>query len=183
MKHFHRLMTNIDGSWATSQLAAHPELWNQHPERTSIPGSPHAASSDIWLRFRDPTELHEPADYGAPHFAVWYPAWHLLPGLHPIVFDVARAVEATYIGGCLITRIPAGAAILPHVDRGWHPESLPAKAYIILKANDGCVNWCEDEAVVMKTGTAWRFRNDLVHSVQNNGDSERIAVILTMRTS
>ena len=167
---------------ALEQLKAHPELWGQHPERINAPNSPHAQSSDIWLRFRPKAELREPADDGAPHFAEFWPAWHALPGLHSITFDVMRAVEATYLGGCLMTRIPAGAEILPHVDRGWHPTWNDTKVYVILRANDRCLNYCGGEECVMKPAEAWTFRNDITHSVLNGGDTERIAVILTMRT-
>ncbi len=182
MKHFRRIFSGIDVAPAVAQLDAHPELWGAHPERVQAPNSPHAQSQDIWLRFRDPAELHEPADYAAPHFAVFYPAWHALPALHPIAFDVMRAMEAVYLGGCLITKIPAGASILPHVDEGWHPAFNQTKVYAILRANDRCINRCLDESLVMRAGEAWQFRNDVEHSVENRGTTERIALILTMRT-
>lgn len=165
---------------ALAQLDAHPELWGQHPERIDAPNSPHAQSQDIWLRFRPETELHQPADYGAPHFAEFYPAWWLLPGLHRLAFEVMCAMQATYLGGCLLTRIPAGKAILPHVDTGWHPTWNETKCYVILKANKGCINHCLDETVVMQAGDCWQFRNDVEHSVWNRGDTDRIAMILTM---
>jgi hypothetical protein len=182
MKHFRRIFSGLDVAPALAQLDAHPELWGEHPERIKAPNSPHAQSQDVWLRFRPEAELHEPADYGAPHFAVFWPAWWLLPGLHAITYDVMRAVEATYLGGCLITRIPAGKQILPHVDKGWHPAWNDTKAYVILAANPGCVNRCGEEDVVMREGEAWIFRNDILHSVQNWGSTDRIALILTMKT-
>ncbi len=182
MRHFRLIDEGLPVADVLEQIDRHPDLWGRHPERIVVPGSPHAQSSDIWLRFRPQSELQEPADYGAPHFAEFYPAWSDLPALHPLVFDVMRTVQATYLGGILITRIPAGAAILPHVDSGWHPETMDTKAYIVLRANDGCINYCGNESVVMRAGEAWTFRNDVVHSVENHGDTERIAVIATMRT-
>jgi hypothetical protein len=163
------------------QLARYPELWGQHPQRTGE-GSPHAQSLDIWLRFRDPAELHEPADYGAPHWPVWYPAWDILTALHPIVFAIAHEMEATAIGGILMTKIPPGCEILPHQDHGWHPEHFSTKVYAIIQANPLCVNRCEDEEVVMREGEAWSFVNHVTHSVRNDGTNDRIALIITMRT-
>ena len=180
MKHFRRIFSDLDVAPALAQLDAHPELWGQHPERINAPNSPHAQSQDIWLRFRPKSELHEPADYGAPHFACFWPAWHVLTALHATTFDVMHMMRATYLGGCLITRIPAGKQILPHVDRGWHPEHNETKCYVIIKANNGCINYCEDESVVMRPGECWQFRNDITHSVWNRGDTDRIAMILTM---
>jgi hypothetical protein len=34
----------------------------------------------------------------------------------------------------------------------------------------------------MRAGEAWTFRNDIEHSVENGGKTDRIAVILTMHT-
>lgn len=183
MKNFARVPGQFDPTEALAQLDANPSLWGRNPERIAVEGSPHAQSQDIWVRFRDPSVLHEPADYGAPHWAVWYPAWHVLTALHPVVFALASDVRATYIGGILITRIPAGAAILPHIDRGWHPDTMDTKAYLVLRANEDCINRCGDEAVIMRPGEAWVFRNDITHSVENHGETERIAVIVTMRTT
>jgi hypothetical protein len=34
------------------QLDAHPELWNEHKQRTQAYGTPHNDVSDIWCRYR-----------------------------------------------------------------------------------------------------------------------------------
>ena len=181
MKNFHRLAEGIPVDEACGQILAQPHLWDRDPERTVLPNSPHAQSSDIWLRFRAKQELTEPARYAEPHFAVFYPAWHDLPALHPIVFRIMAKVQAVYLGGILITKIPPGKVILPHVDTGWHPEFMNCKAYVILQANDGCFNHCEDETVIMRPGEAWLFNNRVTHSVENRGEQDRIALITTMR--
>ena len=164
-----------------SQIEAHPELWDQNNERTTLPNSPHAQSSDIWLRFRARAELDTPAKFGEPHFAEFYPAWRELPAVQHMPFKIMTALGAVYLGGILLTRLPPGAEILPHVDTGWHPEFLNAKAYVILKANERCLNHCGDETVIMLPGEAWLFNNRVMHSVQNRGQTERIALIITMR--
>lgn len=181
MKHFQRLQEGIETAAALQQIEAHPALWGEHPERTG-PGSPHAQSQDIWLRFRSLAELTQPSRFAEPHFAEFYPAWHALPALHPIVFNVMRLASAVYLGGILLTRIPPGGRILPHTDAGWHATFLNTKAYAILKANEGCLNHCGGETVVMRPGEAWRFENLTEHSVENLGDADRIALIITMRT-
>lgn len=182
MAHFRRLAEGIDPTEVLAQLAAQPELWDRNPERTRlVPNSPHRETSDIWVRFRDPAELHEPADYGEPHFAVFYPAWHALPALRPIVFAIMALVKAVYLGGILITRIPSGKCVYPHVDTGWHPEYLNRKVYVVLQANDSCINWCDDERVIMRAGDAWAFNNLVEHGVINQGDHDRISLIITMR--
>lgn len=181
MKNFHLLAEGIPVEKARDQIVQQPLLWDRDPERTTIPNSPHAQSSDIWLRFRPKDELTEPARFGDPHFAAFYPAWHDLPELHPIVFGLMARVQAVYLGGILITRIPPGKAILPHIDTGWHPTFMNCKAYVILQANERCLNHCEGETVIMRPGEAWLFNNLVMHSVENHGDQDRIALITTMR--
>lgn len=182
MQNFQQLFRGIDPAPALAEIDAQPELWGADTARTAAPNSPHAQSQDIFLRFRAKSELQDPDDYGAPHFAEFWPAWSKLPALHPIVFNLMRQVSAVYLGGILMTRIPAGAAILSHVDRGWHPEFMNRKAYVILRANAACINFCGGEVAVMEPGSAWLFRNDIEHSVENRGQTERIAMIVTMRT-
>lgn len=181
MRYFQKIDEGIDVTDAIWQLDQHPEVWDRDRERIDAPNSPHVESSDIWLRFRPRRDLNRPASFGEPHFAEFYPAWHVLTALHPVVFRIMNRVEATYLGGCLITKIPAGKSIHPHIDRGWHPETMGTKVYVILAANDQCLNRCAGETVVLRPGEAWTFRNDVLHSVKNGGETDRIAVILTMR--
>ena len=180
MKHF-RYINNFDVSEALKQLKAHPELWNTHTERTVH--DTFAGTSDIWLRFRDKKELLEPKHFGEPHDSVFYPAWKLLPAIHSMVHELMYDVKALRLGGILITKIPPHGHIKPHHDRGrWHPEFYKTKVYVPLKANPFCINRCEDERVVMETGEAWYFNNLVEHEVINAGDTERITLIVCMRT-
>lgn len=134
------------------------------------------------MRFRPIAELTSPEKFREPHFAEFYPAWHALPSLQPIVFDLMAKVQAVYLGGILITRISPGGKILPHDDIGsWHAEYHDCKVYVPLQANAQCVNHCLDESVVMQAGQAWIFNNLLTHSVDNDGETNRITAIVCMR--
>jgi len=175
MQNFHRLAGGINVEGVKLQLLLHPELWNAHRARTGRE-SPHREASDIWVRWRE-GELGE-----APFLPEWMPAWHALSALRPIVFGLMQHVAATFLGGVLITRIPAGGMILPHNDRGtWHAENMNVKLYVPIATNPGCVNICEGENVVMGEGEAWYFDNLREHSVQNHGDSDRVTLIVCMR--
>ncbi len=165
------------------ELDRHPELWDERPFRTrGGPQSPFDGTSDIWVRWREPVELTSPEAFCEPHFPVFYPAWHLLPSLRPMVFRLMATVEATHLGGILITRVPPGGEIKPHNDCGtWHAEFHRVKVYIPLKTNDRVQTWCEDETLVMKTGEFWQFDNLVMHGLRNMGDEERISAIVCMR--
>ena len=166
------------------QLALHPELWDEHRFRTELgPDAPFSRTSDIWLRWRALAELTEPKHYNEPHFAVFWPAWHTLPALHPIVFDLMHRVHATHLGAILITRVPAGERVKPHSDKGgWNAEMMDTKVYVPIQTNDRCETYCEDERIVMQEGDAWRFDNLVTHGLDNHGAEDRISAVITMRT-
>ena len=183
MSYSARINEGIKVASAVTQLAAHPELWNRDRERTTLPNSPHAQASDIWLRCRPRREIDANARFGEPHFPEWYPAWDVLTELHPIVFGLMHQVKATSIGFTMLSRLGPGKNVMPHSDKGWHADHFSCKAYVVLKANERCVNRFPGEELVMRSGDVWLFENRVLHSVENNGDDERIVLIVTMRTA
>lgn len=180
MNQFTRLMEGIPVDAVIDQLDAHSELWNAHPDRLAENG-PHAGCSDIWVRYKPLAALTGHRDFDEPHFAEFYPAWRALPALRPIVFGLMGMMEATYLGGILITRIPPGQSVKPHADAGWHATTMNCKIWVPLRANEDCINRCGDDAVVMRPGEAWMFDNAVTHSVENNGQTDRDCLIVTMK--
>lgn len=163
-------------------LQMHPELWNQHNDRKQFEGSSHVGTSDIWVRYNDLKNIDQGYEkYTSEHDAVWLPAAAKLPQIRPIVFGLMARCEATRLGGVLITRIPSGGRVLPHADKGWHPEYYNMKIYVPILANPHCVNRVEDEHVVMQAGDAWYFNNTKEHEVVNGGETERVTLIVCMR--
>lgn len=182
MRHFIPLGV-IDPIPLRLQLERNPQLWNQHNDRTTRDVTAHAAVSDIWVRYRPLDQLTAPASYNEP-FAefVWYPAYHALPDLRPLVMSLMHRVGGTALGGVLITKIPPGGKVLPHSDRGtWHAEYFNTKVYTVLKANPLSVNHTEDESLVMREGENWIFDNLKLHAVDNAGDDDRITLITAIR--
>lgn len=184
MENFQLIDRDIDVRPALGEIMAQPELWNQHTQRKTAPGSPHSEMSDIWLRYRRFDELTDAKSYLEPHIAEFYPAWEKLPGVKDIVHRLMVKTDPVYLGGILITKIPPGGKIAPHHDRGgWHAEFHNLKLYVPLQSNEGCINICEGEREVMRAGEAWTFDNLRVHSVENNGDEDRITLIISMRVA
>lgn len=184
MRHFKRIATRIDVSGVLSDLEQNADLWNANTARTS-PESPHYGVPDIWVRYRAPEELTTPEAFREPHFAMFYPAWKRLQALEPIVFGIMKRARprAVGLGGILITKIPAGGSVKPHHDRGgWHAEFYNTKIYVGIKSNPHCVNYCEGEQIVINEGDAVTFDNLLTHSVENRGDTDRITLIICLRT-
>jgi len=181
MKYFQQIAAGVEVLPLVIDLYRQPELWNQYSARTGGAGS-FEGTDDIWVRFRDPAELVSRESYNEPHVPVFYPAWHALPHLRPIVFGIMARLEAVQLGGVLITRVPAGSQVAPHDDRGrWHPEFFRTKAYLPLASNDRCYSTCGDERVTMRVGEAWLFDNLETHSTVNEGETDRITLIVSLR--
>jgi Aspartyl/Asparaginyl beta-hydroxylase len=171
------LISRIDVEPAALEVRQNADLWGKNPLRQSIPGSPFAGTDDIWVRYSD-----DPATWGTAHFPVFLPAWNALPTLHPIVWRLVGMVTPVFLGGILLTRIPAQGSVAPHCDRGcWHATFNNTKFYVILEANSKCLNVFEEEHCVMKPGEVWQFNNCVEHAVYNLGETARIALIVCMR--
>lgn len=182
MQHFNKIAEGIDVSKVGLELTLHPELWNQYSNRKTFSGTSHKNTSDIWVRYNDPKVLADGYDkFTSEHDSVWYPAYDQLPSLRPIIFGLMAKVEATRLGGVLITKIPPGGRVLPHKDSGWHPEYYNTKVYVPIFSNQQCVNRCETELVAMKPGEAWYFNNLVEHEVVNDGNDDRVTLIICYR--
>jgi hypothetical protein len=181
MRHFCQVAAGVDVGPLVWALHRQPGLWNQHTARTRG-DTPHLAVDDIWVRFRDPVELTDAAAFAETFSPVMYPAWHALPPLRPLIFALMARLEAVQLGGVLITRVPPGCQVAPHDDRGrWHPEFFTMKVYLPLLTNPQCYNECMDERIYMKVGDAWTFDNLLTHATVNDGATDRVTLIVSLR--
>lgn len=183
MRNFQLVGTNIDPLPVLIELHRQPELWDANPARQTYQDTPHADVADIWVRWRP----GEGIDDGQAHELAFLPPWYALPSLRPLVFGLMARTQAVELGGILMTRIPPGGQVQPHVDGGWHAHRFETKVYLVLQGNPDCVNHAvagpgaETESLVMQTGTAWLFRNTVPHSVANHGGDDRISLIVCMR--
>lgn len=176
-------MEGVNVSPIKMALQLHPELWDANPYRKLGENSPHKSMQDIWVRANDNTKANEAGDYSHfndVHYPIFYPAWGMLP-LRQIVVGLMAKMEAINLGTILITKIPPGGKILPHIDPGWNAEYFNCKLYVPIQANPQCWNRCEDEVVVMREGDVWYFNNQVEHEVQNNGSDDRITLIICLK--
>lgn len=187
MRHFVKVAEKVNVSPLVEQINSHPELWNAHGLRKERNGSPHTQMSDIWVRYNDIARLdpENPRAFNNEHVPVWYPAWDVLTELRPIVFNLMANVQGEMIGGVLITRIPTGGGIAPHVDDGWHVNTFD-KFYLSLKsaprANFVCDHDGTTEVLNPRVGDIWRFDNRKRHWVENFSGADRITCIICIKT-
>lgn len=164
-----------------SEILAHPELWDEHKLRTEAYGSPHANISDIWVRYNDISNFAgDLQKFNEPHESVWYPAADKLPSIRPIVFDLMHAVEGERLGGILITKIPPGSKVHPHVDQGWHASYYDKFAVQIMSAPEQAFCF-EGEEHRMRPGDVYAFNNGVSHWVVNDSPIDRITLIICIR--
>lgn len=180
MKHFERLPIRVDARALAAQLDAHPELWNQHTERLAA-WSPHAESSDIWLRYRDYAELTEPVRYIEPHVSVWYPTADILTEVRDISDQLMLHLGGERLGGILISRLEPGKKIKPHIDNGWHASTYQ-KFYVAVRNRAGSVFGWDSGDIHAQEGDVWWFRNDVPHWVNNDSDTVRYSLIVCIET-
>lgn len=191
MKYFTKLKAV---SWNTiiqlrQQLEAHPELWNERQERTAA--LPFRGTSDIWVRANDDRPFRDGKkpwrQFNDEHYAIWYPAAMVLPSVRPLVAEVMAQVRSENLGSVLITKIPIGCSVKPHVDFGWHREFFNVKVYVPIYSNSRVWN-CAGEGkfvdkINMMPGETWQFDNSVIHSVRNEGESDRVTLIISMRVA
>lgn len=176
MRHFMKIAEGLDVQPVLVALAAKPWLWNQFDLRTTHPQSPHTACDDIWVRFND---VSDPAAVVNDIDCVPYPAWTELP-LQDLVLNVMRVVRGTRLGRVIISRLPPGRQIDPHVDQG-APATYYTRYHVALQSGPGCLNISGDETVVYQPGELWWFDNRVEHSIVNNSADDRIALVIDVR--
>lgn len=188
MKHFTLITEGIGVSPILRELEGCEHLWNQHSARTTAPGTPHRTSSDLWLRYNDVTPYERGerpwSTFNDEHVPIFYPAWALLPSLHPIVSLLMRMTDTNRLGGILITKIPPGCGIDRHADSSWHVD-VHRKLYLSLKSVPGAVFGCEHDGVREELnpepGQVWEFDNHKPHWVVNASTIDRITCIICVR--
>lgn len=183
MKYFQQLAAGLNVTPLMNALQRQPELWNQHPIRTKHPGTAHSDVSDILLRFNDIAEFErtgDPATITDDKECISYPAWEKLPQVRPVIFDLMRTVEAIRLGRVIITRLPPGKSITPHVDGG-APATYYSRYMLALQCLPGALFNIGDEAVNFRSGDMWMIDNKVIHSVTNNSTDDRIVCIIDLR--
>jgi hypothetical protein len=158
------------------KIQSNPELWNQHDHRTSHPNSPHYGLDDIWIRFGQEQRIHD----NDPHESIWYPAADVL-GVKPLIYELASHVNASQIGGVLITRIPPGKMCKPHTDDRWHAHFYKDKYAIQITSAPGQKFCFEGASLESMPGDVFWFNNQALHWVDNPTPYERVTMIVCVR--
>lgn len=180
MPNFERITQSLDVSSVLSEIEDNRHMFGEFSARTSSPGSPHSEIKDIWLRYGDISEMVESGDYSKiadEHDSIWLQD---LPEAKKVCLKVMALVGGERLGGVLITTLPSGGKIAPHIDGGWHAAYYD-KYYVPIKNSQGSVFGFIDGDIDPDLGDVWQFDNSVLHWVNNDSDSERIAMIICIK--
>lgn len=183
MKYFQKIAEGVDVLPLLHAAHRQADLWNENPIRTKHPGTAHANVSDILLRFNDVgayLKSGDPKDIVNDREVLPCRAWDLLPQARAIVFDLMRRVEAVQLGRVIITKLPPGKEITPHVDGG-APATWYERYQVALQSLPGALFKIGDETVNFRAGEVWHVNNCILHSVHNNSADDRVVMIVDLR--
>ena len=182
-EYYAKVADNLDVKPLQIALIRQPKLFGKYPQRGNFETSPHKSMKDIWVRYNDIEPFLAKGNlegFDQEHDSVWYPAAYAIPQVRKVVFDLMRIVEGERLGGILITKLPPGGKIDVHVDGGWHAKYYD-KYFVPVLGEEGTSFCFDDGCIVPKIGEAWWFDNSVPHWVENNTDSDRIAMIVCIR--
>lgn len=164
-----------------SQLAASPDAWNRYRERITMYGSPHTQIDDVWVRYNDFANFDgDMSRFNGPHESVWYPVVEQIPAVKDICAEVMALVDGDELGGVLITRVPPGGMVAPHIDRGWH-ACYYEKFAVQLMGNEDQAFCFEDAELRPVPGDVYTFDNSKLHWVINESNEDRITLIICIK--
>lgn len=176
-----KLDLTIDVAPLQAALAANRHLFDQFTFRKDSPESPHIEMQDIIFRCRDKKDYAgNRTTFGDAHFAVWHESALVIPYVKDIAFRIMAHVRGEFLGMVLCTKLPAGGKIHPHVDGGWH-AAFHKKYYLAVENKPGAVFGFVDGSIDPTEGEIFEFDNSKLHQVDNNSDSDRIALIVCIK--
>jgi len=177
------IASGLGVSGLVRQLDDHPEVWNTHTQRTTAYETPHKAVDDIWVRYNDWANFKgDRVAFNDAHTSVWYPVVGKIPRAWSLARRVMRMVGGRQLGGVLITRIPPGGEVKPHIDTGWH-AGYYEKFAVQIKGNKDQAFCFEDAHISPEPGDLYTFDNSRLHWVRNDSDEDRITLIICIRRS
>lgn len=175
------IASGFDVAPLVAEIEAHPEVWNTHRMRTDAYETPHKAVSDIWVRYNDWANwTGDVQAFNGPHTSVYYPVIGVIPAVLDLIDQVIATVGGTELGGVLITKIPPGGEVKPHIDGGWHAAHY-RKFAVQLLGNDRQAFCFEDSELRPEPGDLYTFDNSRLHWVKNESDTDRMTLIVTLR--
>ena len=147
-----RLPLAVDTARLEAEVVALPqEFWGSPGGRVGV----HRAAEAVFLRGYAPAEGDRPIDDR--------PALASLPYARELI----ERVIGTRPQRCLLARLPAGAAVAPHIDRAPY-FSQTLRIHVPVATHDQAWMVCEGLTYRMRPGEVWALNNVAMHGVWNS---------------
>jgi hypothetical protein len=95
--------------------------------------------------------------------------------LSPII-KTLESVHDGKVGKCIFIKLPAHSDVGEHTDKGNYLGAV-RRHHIAITTNEDVSFFVNKEEKNMKVGDCWEINNSLLHSVKNNGETERIHLL------
>ena len=163
------------------ELDAHPDVWNTIKHRTAHPKSPHREVDDVWVRYNPIENFRgDLQSFNEKHTPAWYPVIEKLPAIKAVAEVLFQQLKGEQLGAVLVTRIPAGKQVYPHVDGGWHARTFD-KFCVTIRSNRAQAFCFEGEELRCDDGDLFWFDNAFPHWVRNDSTEPRSSLIVCIQ--
>lgn len=180
---FELIAEGVAGQPLLDKLAEHPDLWTKKTARQSYPGSAHQDTESIYLRWAVDESVHggfycvESQDHLGTIRT-------LAPEVFGLLYDVLRlicpdsSVGALHdVGRVMLVKLKPHGHIAEHVDEGPYADRYDRFHLCLAGASSFVV---ETERQVMRPGELWWFNHKKPHTVENEGEADRIHLIIDL---
>lgn len=161
-----------------AEIAANPGEWSRHTLRQDYPGSAHADTRAIFLRWAPewtPESIFDSTD------SVDYPAASVFAETMRIVGRCALLAGATEIGRVMLVGLRPGGVVTPHTDEGRYADHFD-RFHLAVQSDWSSVLWVGKEWAMALPGELFWFDHKLKHHASNDSDAERIHLIMDFVT-
>lgn len=169
--HFRQVGT-VDVGPLADAVTEHAHLFGLLDWREKAPGTPHLDTETIYLRM--PSEITIETVFHSLEVAD-------LPAMEvPAFAEAVRRVEAMTgesVARCMIVKLKPGGIITPHIDQGAYAEATH-RYHLAVETNPGAWLQIDAEKLSMAPGQVWFFDKHALHMGANDGDSDRIHLIV-----
>ena len=151
-----RLALNVDSERLAAEVVALPQsTWDVRGGKQRYPQQGvHVAAETVFLRGHTPAEGDIPIEDRPPLSDLPYTR-------QLIEREIGRLPQR-----CVLARLPAGASVLPHVDRAPY-FSKTLRVHVPVVSNDRTWMLCDGLGYQMAPGQVWALNNVAVHAVWN----------------
>lgn len=173
---FERVAACLDVSPIAARLEQMPHLWDEITVRQEYTGTAHKDTQCIYARgpykFTPWFYLYDLGAYDYPAMDALSDV--LVPVLRPLLKDVLRVQE---LGRVLIVKLKPGGVVTPHIDEGTYADHF-ARFHVAVTGTDQATLTAGPNTQDFTPGEAWWFDHKVLHSARNDGDTDRIHIII-----